>query len=420
MDDRFDQANYFYRTLAILVLAMTSEVSNTYLFAFTLMDIAREFKLTWAATALLGFGPLISAVIGGQLIGLISDIRGRRTGLAASLFLSAAGAVATGLSTSIWTLAMARMAAGVTLAGTWTACTALINETAPEDMRGRSTAAVQSGFPLGNLLCSAIVVLLMNSWGWRSNFWGLGLILFACGLLVVFWVPESRIWSENKLSKTHENNQKSRILREIFSPPYRRSTVIAIVISILTVFGGFSIHTGIPSIILNIGFPVEEVPKWSAFVWGAAAVGYSSFGFIADRFGRKRIFLFFLISTFAICLLLGTAVPYLQGLGKDIMASYLGICFLAFIMYFTGFYSGIGVLYSSMFPVRIRATAIGLTFNAGRIGSAVSPFILQLLFTEAGFGAGLILSTLPLLAAGMVGLKFLIQGEGELKEALDR
>lgn len=392
------------RVLSLLILAMTAEASNTFLFAYTLTNIADDFRLTWATTALLGFGPQITGVIGGQFIGLIADTRGRRVGLAASILLSALGALATGLSSNVWEMVTARMISGLTLAGTWTACTTLINETVPEYARGRGTAMVQVGFPLGNLLCSALVVLFSGSWGWRGTFLGLALILFICGVLVVLWIPESKLWSDNQLREKKGFDRGTHIISEIFSRPFRRNTLIAIVISIFCVLGGFSIHTGIPTLLLNIGFRTEEIPNWSALVWAVAAVGYSSFGFIADRFGHKRVFLIFLLGAFATSLLLGTVIPALQGLGALGLAQALSIGFLAVIMYFTGFFSGIGVLYSSLFPVRIRATAIGLTFNAGRIGNALSPYISRVLSERVGFGNGLILSTLPLLAASMVVL----------------
>ena len=52
----------------------------------------------------------------------------------------------------------------------------------------------------------------------------------------------------------------------------------------------------------------------------------------------------------------------------------------------TGFFSGFGAVTAEIYPTAIRATAQGFTFNMGRLGSALAPFLVGSLAQTHGFG----------------------------------
>jgi len=52
---------------------------------------------------------------------------------------------------------------------------------------------------------------------------------------------------------------------------------------------------------------------------------------------------------------------------------------------------------AELYPTAIRATAQGFTFNVGRIGSALAPFMVGSLAESRGFGAAFALLALALL-----------------------
>jgi sugar phosphate permease len=49
-------------------------------------------------------------------------------------------------------------------------------------------------------------------------------------------------------------------------------------------------------------------------------------------------------------------------------------------------FSGFGAVAAELYPTAIRATAQGFTFNMGRIGSALAPFIVGSFAETHGFG----------------------------------
>ena len=55
----------------------------------------------------------------------------------------------------------------------------------------------------------------------------------------------------------------------------------------------------------------------------------------------------------------------------------------------TGYFSGFGAVTAEIYPTAIRATAQGLTYNIGRVASAVAPFAVGTLAQTQGFGVAL-------------------------------
>ena len=59
-----------------------------------------------------------------------------------------------------------------------------------------------------------------------------------------------------------------------------------------------------------------------------------------------------------------------------------------FVAFFgTGYFSGFGAVTAEIFPTAVRATAQGLTYNAGRGLSALAPFTVGALAAHYGLGA---------------------------------
>jgi MFS family permease len=54
----------------------------------------------------------------------------------------------------------------------------------------------------------------------------------------------------------------------------------------------------------------------------------------------------------------------------------------------TGFFTGSGLLGSELFPTEIRATALGISYNAARGLSALSPFVIGAIGERHGLGWG--------------------------------
>ncbi len=106
-------------------------------------------------------------------------------------------------------------------------------------------------------------------------------------------------------------------------------------------------------------------------------LGYVSFGFIADAFGRRP--------TYITYLLIAALLVWYYGFAREPWVLLVLGPFVAF--FGTGYFSGFGAVASEIFPTSIRATALGVTYNSGRLLSAIAPFIVGTMVQSRGFGA---------------------------------
>ena len=106
-------------------------------------------------------------------------------------------------------------------------------------------------------------------------------------------------------------------------------------------------------------------------------LGYVSFGYVSDAVGRRKSFVTYLVAAAALILVYSvvTRVGLLLALGT--LVAFFG----------TGFFSGFGAVTAEIYPTAIRATAQGFTFNMGRFGSAVAPFLIGSLAQTHGFAS---------------------------------
>jgi MFS family permease len=103
--------------------------------------------------------------------------------------------------------------------------------------------------------------------------------------------------------------------------------------------------------------------------------GYISFGYVSDAVGRRRAFITYILIAAVLMLLYGaTTSPWLLLMLGPVLA-----------FFGTGFFSGFGTVTAEIYPTSIRAVAQGFTFNVGRLGSAVAPFLVGSMAQTQGF-----------------------------------
>jgi len=67
----------------------------------------------------------------------------------------------------------------------------------------------------------------------------------------------------------------------------------------------------------------------------------------------------------------------------------------------TGYFSGFGAIIAELYPTTVRATATGFTFNIGRIGSALAPFLIATLAQTRGFGVAFATASVALVLGAL-------------------
>ena len=104
--------------------------------------------------------------------------------------------------------------------------------------------------------------------------------------------------------------------------------------------------------------------------------GYVTYGYVADRFGRRPSFVTYLLCAAALVLLYGATQSRILLLALGPFVGFFG----------TGYMSGFGATIAELYPTSVRTAATGFTFNIGRVASAAAPLLIGSLAQTRGFG----------------------------------
>ena len=125
-----------------------------------------------------------------------------------------------------------------------------------------------------------------------------------------------------------------------------------------------------------------------------AFLGYTLFGLLSDRLGRRPSFIGFLVVA-------AVLVPVYGLLGRHGTMLLLLGPLVGFFGH--GYFSVFGAMLAELFPTRVRATAQGLVYNSGRAVSALAPYTIGALADAWGIGSALAVTSAFFLAgAGLM------------------
>ena len=363
------------------------------LYSFVLAYLMTEFGMSKSTGGLLNSLTLIASAIGGFFFGVLADRFGRTRALMASILVYSISSAACGLSQSIPQLAVFRFLLGLGMGGEWTSGAALIAETWRAEHRGRALGLMQSTYAIGEAVAAVTVLLVFPRFGWRAVFFA-GVLPALLVLWIYRGVPEPELWK----NRTKQNS--SAVLRKLLQREVLRNGLLATTMNAFSMFGYWGLFTWIPSF---LSLPGSKGGRGLGLVVGTTFylvlspgkwLGYASFGFFADAFGRRKPY-------FTYLLVAAILVPLYAVIRSPLLLLLLG----PFVAFFgTGFFSGYAAIASELFPGEIRAAAMGLSYNLGRGLSAAAPFAVGAMASQFGFLPAFFLLAGAFLAAALLAL----------------
>jgi MFS family permease len=377
-----------WRTLVAAQLGWMLDATDVMLYAFALTAIRDEFGLSSAAAGALASVTLVASAGGGALAGWLADRHGRTRVLMGSILVYSVFTGLTATARSVTELALWRALVGIGLGAEWSAGSVLVAETWPAEHRGKAIGFMQAGWAVGYILAALLAAAILPGWGWRP--------LFVAGTLpalLTFWirraVPEPEVWKRQP--------RHAPALGEILRPPLARRTLLATLLCSVLLFAYWGLFTWIPAYLASplsqggAGLGLVKSSAWIVPMQIGAFLGYTLFGFLADRFGRRPVFLFFVLGA-------GILVPvYGAGHRNEALLLALG----PLVGFFGhGYFSVFGALLAELFPSRVRATAQGLCYNTGRAASALAPAVIGVVAARVGLGGALGVTSAFFFAAG--------------------
>jgi MFS family permease len=372
-----------YRILWLCFLAWIFDFYDLILYAFLLVPIARQMGLTSMQSSLaLGFSFLMAA-IGGIAFGFIGDRFGRRPVMIATVLIYGAGTLLCAASTTFLQLVIFRSLTGLGIGGEWAAGQSMIAETFPAASRARYSAYVQLGAPLGGLLAALAGGYAEPHLGWRMVFVLSAMPAGFVALAVWRWMPESDVWLRGGYRRWIRTNDWN-LLR-----PHRTTLTILFFTLLVSSEAYWFTYSWLPGYLeLKRGLTSASSSRLLVGMQIGALFGYGSFGFLADRFGRRPAY-----SAYAALMAIGLLPPTILWAWSATVPGLIAIA-MALTGFGTGIWSGSGPLMSELVPTRLRNSVMGLMLNVTRGFQFFTPIAITALTPRLGFG--------PTLALGAV------------------
>ncbi len=382
-------------------------------------------------------GRVFSAALFGMALGSIflaplADIVGRRKLIMVCLSIITVGMIATAFAQTVPQLYVLRFVTGLGVGGILASMATMSAEYSPRLNRNLVVTFVQAGYPVGAAVLGIIVVegAMLPTYGWPSVFLLAGALTALILPLVALWLPESleyllkrqppgalknvnrileRMGHEpiDELPALPEAEQSSGGLAALlsgvaalFSAEHRRTTVLLWVAFFMAFGTLYFLLSWVPQLSRNAGLPLDRAIYASVVLNLSAFFGMVSLGFLADRFGLKRIIITWL-------LLAAIIMSVFEAFASPLMIV-MAIGLIGFTM--EGGFIGIYVAAARTYPTLIRNTGVGWAIGAGRTGAIAGPIFAGFL-VAGGFAMGesfKVFAVPLLLAAGAV---FLIQAK---------
>jgi MFS family permease len=393
-----------WKALAAAQLGWMLDATDVMLYAFALTSIQTEFGLSSGTAGLLMTATLVSSSAGGILSGWLSDRYGRVRMLTYSILTYSVFTAMTATASSVGALLLWRTLVGLGLGGEWSAGSVLVAEVFPAEHRGKVIGIMQSGWAIGYIFAALLAATILPVYGWRP--------LFVVGLfpaLLAAWVrrsvPEPEIW---KSARSAARQTPARFL-SIFRPPLVRNTGVAMLLATTVLFAYWGLFSWLPAYLATplarggAGLSLVRSSAWIIAVQAGAFLGYASFGYFSDRFGRRPSFMAFVLGAAVLTPLYGQCGRYPVAL--MLLGPLIGF-------FGHGYFSVFGALLAELFPSSVRGMAQGLCYNVGRAAGGLAPLVIGRLADLHGIGPALAVTSLFFLAAaGLIWLLPETRGE---------
>jgi MFS family permease len=367
------------------MLGYMLDALDVLLYVFAVQTLRTEFHWSAATAGLVSSATLLMSSVGGVLAGVLADRIGRSRALIYAILVYSIGSGGSATSTGIVSLLLWRAVVGLGLGGEWSAGAVLVAESWPPQHRAKAIGLMQSGWALGYMLAAATTAFILPRFGWR--------MLFLVGVLPAFFT----IWIQRKVKEPEIWSAKTATGRitDLFRPPLARRTFLATALATSVLFAYWGLNTWLPGFLSapksqgGAGLNILDTSGWIFIMQFGAFLGYVSFGWMADRFGRRPTFFWYVLMAAILTPIYGLT-PRWAGASSEtwllILGPLIGFCG-------TGFFALFGAMLAELYPTSIRGTAQGFVYNFGRATSALAPLAVGAVADRRGIGAALALNS---------------------------
>jgi MFS transporter, putative metabolite:H+ symporter len=368
--------------------------------------------------------------VGTLAFSTVADRLGRRPMFTFALLWYAVATVVMGVQNSAFAIDLCRFVASMGVGLELVAIDCYLAELMPKAVRGRAFAVSASlqflSVPLVSVLALALIPgkhLGIDGWRWLA-------FVPAVGALLVWQVrralPESPRWLEahgrwaeadritseieqrvardlgSRVPQIHAptdvSTQAAAEAVSMWTPPYRRRTMMLIAFHLFQTIGYFGFANWLPTLLVSQGIELGKSLAYSAVVALVPPVAPLVFSFFVDKVERKWLVAAGALLAAAAGLLLSRITQHSNfalftviGAGVAIGNSLMSMSYHTY--------------QSELFPTPMRARAVGFVYSFSRLSAIFSSYIIAAMLDRAGsVGVFVLISTAMIVVALTVGL----------------
>ncbi|AXK67883.1 MFS transporter [Burkholderia sp. IDO3] len=340
------------------------------------------------ALATFGVG-YVARPVGAFFLGHIGDKFGRKRVLVFTLVLMGASTFLVGCLPTYGhvgmfapaLLVLLRLCQGFSASGEQAGANSMSLEHAPSNRRAFFTSFTLSGTQAGLILATAVFLPISRlpedqllSWGWRVPFW-LSAVVVLIGYLIRRNLNETPVFEQEQRTR-HVARMPLAVLFKHYSGDVLRVVLCALVSTVSTIFGVFALSYAVNVVKIDRGTML-----WVAILTNIVAlVAIPLFAMLADRIGRKPVYLFGI---------LGPAVlmfPYLWSIEQQNVPL---IFLFGVLMSGVAYSASNGIwpsFFAEMFDTRVRLSGMAIGTQIGFALAGFAPTIAAALM-KTGPGA---------------------------------
>jgi len=308
---------------------------------------------------------LFGAAAGGYIFGKLGDRIGRTRTLGISILWFS---VLTGLAYFVQDplqLLCIRFLACLGVGGCWPNGVALVSEAWSKIARPIMASLIGMA---GNIGIFTFATLMAQNPVDVDSFRGVFLIgaySAPLGIIILLFVRESPTWIASKTQDNEEKTEKT-ISPSVFKKPYLGVTLIGIILATVPLLGGWGCFAWIIPWASEVGSPElkAQILQTRSI---ASIIGSGLAAIIALKIGRRSCY-------FVSCLFALIISQYIFWFASPTDSNFL--IFVALWGFFNGIFFGwLPFFLPELFETKVRATGAGVSFNYGRILTAVTIFL---------------------------------------------
>jgi MFS family permease len=288
-----------------------------------------------------------------------------------------------------------RFLAGLGLGGCLPTAIAMVNEFSRGTRGGRATTTMMTGYHVGAVATAALGILIVEPVGWRWMYVLGALPALVLVPLMLSRLPESAAWlaSHGRRAEAEEVARRHGLeledpaervpahageasasgaaatMRSLFAGGSLRNTVAVAVTSFMGLLLVYGLNNWLPGIMREAGYELGAQLAFLTVLNLGAVAGLLVAGTVADRIGSRTAGVAWFAVAAVLLALLSIRLPVV---GIYLMVFLTG-CFV---------FSAQVLVYafvSANHPPQVRATALGWSAGAGRVGAIVGPVLAGLL-----------------------------------------